>query len=64
MNVALKNGKLNITDIDIVEKGKVSSTGKTRQFAYETFKATYKGAEVKIKVTMYESLASEALPEL
>ena len=64
MKVALKNGKLNITDIDVNEKGKVSSTGKTRQFVYETFKASYNGTEVKIKVTMYEPLASEAIPEL
>ncbi len=64
MKVKLEGNKLAVTDIEVTPEGKVSSTGKTRQFAYETFKAKYNGKEVKIKVTMYESLKSDELPEL
>jgi len=58
------DGKLHLTDIDVNEKGKVSSTGKTKQFVYETFKAMKSGEVTKIKVTWYTALAEEEIPEL
>ena len=64
MKVQLKDNKLSLTDIDVSNEGKVSSTGKTKQFVYTTFKALYKGEPVNIKVTMYTPLKDAELPEL
>ena len=49
--------KMSITDIDVKSEAKVSSTGKSKSYVYETVQATFKGEPVKIKVTMYVPLS-------